>query len=47
MQVKAMLDILGASFYTGIWDSLLNPLCNSLKTEYGVYKGVFLMTMSF
>lgn len=27
MQVKAMLDILGAEFYTGVPDSLLKPLC--------------------
>lgn len=38
MQVKAMLDILGASFYTGVPDSLLKPLCNYLMKKYGVSK---------
>lgn len=38
MQVKTMLDILGASFYTGVPDSLLKPLCNYLMKEYGISK---------
>lgn len=36
MQVKAMLDILGAEFYTGVPDSLLKPLCNYLMATYGI-----------
>lgn len=38
MQVKAMLDILGASFYTGVPDSLLKPLCSYLMDTYGISK---------
>jgi len=39
MEIKhflSVLDDLGADFYTGIPDSLLNPLCDYIMSKYGI-----------
>lgn len=36
MLVTEFVDLLDADFYTGVPDSLLQPLCNYLMTKYGV-----------
>ena len=35
MDVKKLRDIIGADFYTGVPDSLLKPLCDSIYDSYG------------
>lgn len=36
MEVKKLLDIIGADFYTGVPDSQLKALCNYLMDTYGI-----------
>lgn len=36
MNVKKLLDIIGADFYTGVPDSQLKALCNYLMNKYGI-----------
>ncbi|MCM1089553.1 MAG: phosphonopyruvate decarboxylase [Butyrivibrio sp.] len=36
MKVQALLDIIGADFYTGVPDSQLKALCNYLMDTYGI-----------
>ena len=36
MRVEALLDIIGADFYTGVPDSQLKPLCDYLMNTYGI-----------
>lgn len=36
MEVKKLLDIIGADFYTGVPDSQLKPLINYLMATYGI-----------
>ena len=38
MKVEKLLEIIGASFYTGVPDSLLKPLCDYLMNTYGINK---------
>ena len=36
MDVKTILDIIGADFYTGVPDSQLRALCDCLMDTYGI-----------
>lgn len=36
MKVEALMDIIGADFYTGVPDSQLKALCNCLMNTYGI-----------
>ena len=36
MKVTEFMDIIGADFYTGVPDSLLQPLCNTLMHRWGI-----------
>lgn len=36
MKVERFVEILGSDFYTGVPDSLLQPLCNWLMSTYGI-----------
>ena len=36
MEVRSLVNIIGADFYTGVPDSQLQALCNFLMSEYGI-----------
>lgn len=36
MKVQSLIDIIGSDFYTGVPDSQLKALCNSLMDKYGI-----------